>query len=289
MTAVAMTRTACLRKPEWLKVRLPSGPAYRHVRDTLAGKGLHSVCREARCPNMAECFQSGTATFLILGNICTRACLYCHVTHGRPQIPDETEPVRLAEAARQLQLRYIVITSVTRDDLPDGGASFFVSCLEMVRQALPKSRVELLIPDFSGNPEALALIIRAKPDVLNHNIEVVPSLFETLRPQGNYGRSLALLQRVRQAGPVITKSGFMIGFGETMYDIEDVLNDLAKIQCQRITIGQYQQPTVNHWPVKKYYHPDEFAAIGKMARSMGFKQVEAGPLVRSSYHAANWL
>ncbi|MDD5167301.1 MAG: lipoyl synthase [Syntrophales bacterium] len=273
-----------LRKPPWLKVRLPGGGDFNRVRDVLSGRGLHSVCQEARCPNMTECFRCGTATFLILGNICTRNCLYCHVAHGAPLAVDGDEPERLVEAVRQLGLRYIVITSVTRDDLPDGGAAHFATCIGAIRRELPASRVEVLIPDLMGSDDALRVIIAAGPDVINHNMEVVPALFKALRPQGDYERSLELLRRIHGAG-MIAKSGFMIGFGEQMADIEGLLTDLSRVHCGRITVGQYQQPTAHHWPVKKYYHPDEFAAIGDMARALGFDHVESDPLVRSSYHA----
>ncbi|MDQ5987684.1 MAG: Lipoyl synthase [Syntrophus sp. SKADARSKE-3] len=273
------------RKPEWLKVRLPGGPAYNRVRDALEGKGLHSVCREARCPNMTECFDAGTATFLILGNTCTRNCRYCHVAHGVPDSVDVNEPARLAEAVESLNLDYVVITSVTRDDLPDGGAAHFVACIEMIRARRPRGRIEVLIPDFQGDAAALNEIIRARPDVINHNMEVVPSLYPQLRPQGDYGRSITLLQRVHEAGGIVTKSGFMIGFGEDPGDIEGLLADLAAVHCRRVTIGQYQRPTARHWPVAKYYDPDEFAAIRRKALSMGFDHVASGPLVRSSYHA----
>ena len=282
-----VTLPATLRKPSWLKVRLPGGPAFNRVRGVLADHGLHSVCQEARCPNIAECFGGGTATFLILGNICTRGCLYCHVTHGIPAAPDEKEPERIVEAVRRLALRHIVITSVTRDDLPDGGASQFASCLEMIRRDLPHCRREVLIPDLLGHPDALEAVIRAKPDVLNHNLEVVPALFKTLRPQGDYTRSLELLNRAGQGEEIIiTKSGFMVGFGEDMADIREILYDLSRVRCRHLTVGQYQQPTATHWPVKKYYRPEEFAEIGALARSLGFDHVESAPLVRSSYHAA---
>jgi lipoic acid synthetase len=273
------------RKPEWLKVRLPGGPAFNHVRDALEGKGLHSVCREARCPNMTECFGAGTATFLILGNTCTRDCRYCHVAHGIPDPIDDNEPARLAEAVENLNLNYVVITSVTRDDLADGGAAHFVACIEMIRAKRSRRRIEVLIPDFQGNVAALNEIIRARPDVINHNMEVVPSLYPRLRPQGDYERSLSLLQRLHEAGGIVTKSGFMIGFGEDPGDIERLLADLAAVHCRQVTIGQYQQPTARHWPVAKYYHPDEFAAVRCKALSMGFDHVASGPLVRSSYHA----
>lgn len=275
-----------LRKPAWLKVQLPGGPVYNRVRRVLAAQGLHSICQEARCPNMAECFHAGTATFLILGNICTRHCLYCNVVHGAPSAVDETEPDRLAAAVLQLNLPYVVITSVTRDDLPDGGATFFVSAIEKIRGRRPGTRVEVLIPDLNGDADALESIARAMPDVLNHNIEVVPGLFPLLRPQGDYERSLRLLQTAGGKGSIVTKSGFMIGLGETVDEISQLLADLAKVQCRRVTIGQYQQPTTSHWPVRKYYSPEEFTALAKEAKRLGFERVDAGPHVRSSYHAA---
>ncbi len=276
---------SCLRKPEWLKVHLPGGERFNRIAGILQSERLHSICWEARCPNIMECFQSGTATFLIMGNICTRNCLYCNVGCGRPEKIDETEASRLAEAARQMDLRYIVITSVTRDDLADGGAGQFVACLEEVRKEMPQSRVEVLVPDFRENLPALDRIIEAGPDVINHNIETVPSLFGTLRPDGDFERSLKLLQHVHKASDIVTKSGFMIGFGETLPQIDDLLRALADVNCQCVTISQYQQPTARHWPVKKYYPPDQFAEIRQRALKIGFAHVEAGPLVRSSYHA----
>lgn len=237
---------------------------------------------------MTECFSSGTATFLILGNICTRHCLYCNVQHGKPEGVDESEPVRLVRAVEELGLQYIVITSVTRDDLPDGGAKIFARCVEKLQLVIPGCKVEVLIPDLRGNWDALERVIESSPFVINHNMEVVPALFKDLRPQGDYRISLELLQRAYKYSEykIITKSGFMVGFGEGWDDILGLLHDLAAVHCERITIGQYQQPTRDNWPVIKYYHPDEFEMIKERAYEMGFKHVEAGPLVRSSYHAA---
>jgi len=285
MCEVEIQNNSYLRKPEWLKVRIPGGESFNRIRGVLQSERLHSICWEARCPNIMECFQSGTATFLIMGNICTRNCLYCNVGYGRPEKIDENEASRLVGVARRLELRYLVITSVTRDDLADGGAGQFVECIEKVRKTMSQSRVEVLIPDFRGNLPALDKIIEARPDVINHNIEVVRSLFRTLRPDGHFERSLKLLQHVHKVSDIVTKSGFMIGFGETLTQIDELLRELAEVHCQRVTIGQYQQPTARHWPVKKYYRPDEFAEIKEMAQKVGFADVEAGPLVRSSYHA----
>ena len=277
-----------IRKPEWLKVKLPASREFKHVKGVLSHFHLHSICQEAYCPNMAECFQSGTATFLILGNICTRNCRYCNVKHGKPERVDETEPERLAGAVKELGLQYVVITSVTRDDLPDGGAEIFARCVEKLYQEVPGCRVEVLIPDLQGNRDALQSVIDVSPHVINHNMEVVPAFYRELRPEGNYRGSLELLSRAHQYGgkKIITKSGFMVGFGEIWSDILALLHDLASVHCERVTIGQYQQPTRDHWPVMKYYHPDEFEVIKGMAHEMGLKHVESGPLVRSSYHAA---
>lgn len=274
-----------LRKPSWLKVRLPDALACRQVRSTLARMQLHTVCQEAACPNMAECFASGTATFLILGAVCTRNCLYCNVRQGAPQEVDENEVEHLVDAAQKLNLNYVVITSVTRDDLPDGGAQVFADCIRRVRQSMPGCMVEVLIPDFQGNPEALEKVIAAAPDVINHNMEAVEALFGRLRPQGNYHNSLSLLARVART-QAVSKSGFMVGFGETKQDIVRLINDLAAVDCVRLTIGQYQQPTLRHWPVAKYYSPEEFAEFRTIAYARGFKHVESGPLVRSSYRAS---
>jgi lipoic acid synthetase len=277
-----------LRKPDWLKVRLPGGEPYKKVQDVLRGRRLHSVCQEARCPNIAECFQDGTATFLILGDTCTRACRYCNVAHGVPVSPDPDEPSRLVEAVRALGLQYVVITSVTRDDLGDGGATHFAACIAAIRQQVPDCRVEVLIPDFQGNRRALEQVMASGPTVVNHNMEVAPALFRDLRPQGNYSVSIELLRRISDYSlkRIVSKSGFMVGFGESHADILELMEDLSGVHCERLTIGQYQQPTRKHWPVQKYYHPDEFEALKEAATARGFRHVEAGPLVRSSYHAA---
>lgn len=234
---------------------------------------------------MAECFASGTATFLIMGNICTRDCLYCNVEHGKPAAIDENEINHLMDAVKKMELEYVVITSVTRDDLPDGGAQVFSQCVSKLREALPACKIEVLIPDFQGNPAALEKVIAAKPDVINHNMEVVKPMFARLRPQGNYDVSLELLKKIGSS-PVISKSGFMVGFGESREDILQLIDDMASVSCARLTIGQYQQPTLKHWPVTKYYHPNEFAEFKEVAYQKGFQYVETGPLVRSSYHAA---
>jgi len=279
------SRSQLLRKPSWLKVRPPYADGCRQIRSTLSGLQLHTVCQETACPNLAECFESGTATFLILGKICTRHCLYCNVAQGVPQKIDRGEIHHLIAAVLQMSLKYVVMTSVTRDDLPDGGARMFADCVLQLRSAVPGCKIEVLIPDFQGKARALEEVIAAGPDVINHNMEVVESLFPRLRPQGNYKLSLRLLSSVA-ATPVIPKSGFMIGFGETKDDILRLLDDLAAVSCARLTIGQYQQPSLKHWPVAKYYHPDEFAELKEIAYSKGFQYVESGPLVRSSYHAA---
>lgn len=275
------------KKPEWLKVRLPGTPEYNRVRAVLTDFGLHSVCQEARCPNIAECFHSGTATFLILGDICTRNCGYCNVRRGTPAPLDDEEPERIAAAVKTLGLQYAVITSVTRDDLPDGGADMFARCIHNIRREMPACRVEVLIPDLKGNREALKVILEARPDVINHNMEVVKPLFPALRPRGNYMISLKLIESIRTSGmSSLSKSGFMIGLGESWNEILELIRDLADTGCEMLTIGQYQQPRQDLWPVKKYYHPNEFEALKESASEMGFRQVEAGPLVRSSYHAA---
>jgi lipoic acid synthetase len=278
-------KSQILRKPFWLKVRPPYSSECHSIKSTLAGLQLHTVCQEAACPNMAECFASGTATFLIMGNICTRDCLYCNVEHGQPAAIDENEISHLMVAVRKMKLEYVVITSVTRDDLPDGGAQVFAEGVSELRKVISQCKIEVLIPDFQGNPAALEKVMSANPDVINHNMEVVKPLFPRLRPQGNYDVSLELLKKIA-ASSVISKSGFMVGFGESREDIIHLIDDLASVSCARLTIGQYQQPTLKHWPVAKYYHPDEFSQFKEIAYQKGFQYVEAGPLVRSSYHAA---
>lgn len=278
-----------MRKPDWLKVPLPNSREFAEMRGLLGRLDLHSVCQEARCPNMGECFRSGTATFLILGNTCTRNCRYCNVAHGQPGPVDEEEPERLVEAVRALGLRYIVITSVTRDDLPDGGAALFARCAGLLRKENPDCRVEVLIPDLQGNWAALERILEAGPHVLNHNVEVAPRLFGELRPQGNYVLSLELLRRA-SAGKreALTKSGFMIGLGEERGEILSLLDDLAAVSCKCLTIGQYLQPSAGHWPVATFYSPEDFEEFSREALQRGFRTVVSGPLVRSSYHAAKY-
>ncbi len=280
--------SSALRKPPWLKVRLSGGREFAHVRNVLATRDLRTICREARCPNIGECFGDGTATFLILGDTCTRNCRYCHVSHGVPSPPDPGEPERLADAVRALGLKYAVLTSVTRDDLADGGAAHFAACVAELRRRCPDCAAEVLIPDFQGSRESLEKVLAASPRVINHNLEVASSHFAALRPQGNYQTSLELLRRVNAeaGGRIVSKSGFMVGFGEHRSDILSLMADLAAVRCERLTIGQYQQPTRAHWPVAKYYHPDEFQELAEAAYAMGFRHVESGPLVRSSYRAA---
>ena len=281
-------RTQLLRKPPWLKVRPPHTAQCRKIKSKLADLQLHTVCQEASCPNMAECFADGTAAFLILGNICTRNCLYCNMAFGQPQPVAENEADHLLTAVLNIGLKYVVVTSVTRDDLQDGGAQTFADCVGRLREALPACKIELLIPDFRGCAHALEKVIAAGPDVINHNMEIVEPLFTRLRPQGNYNLSLDILARIA-ATAIVAKSGFMIGCGEKRDDIIRLMDDLARVSCTHLTIGQYQQPTLKHWPVARYYHPDEFAELKQIAYRKGFRHVEAGTLVRSSYHAAKAL
>lgn len=266
-------------------MKIPASAEFYWVREILEKHGLNTVCKEARCPNMAECFHAKTATFMILGNTCTRNCRYCNVRHGRPAGEDINEPLRVAGAARELGLNYIVVTSVTRDDLPDGGAGIFSATVAALRREIPGCRIEVLIPDLRGDARALREIIAAGPDVINHNMEVVERLYRIIRPEGSFDLSLEILKNVQLSG-ITSKSGFMVGFGETWEDIIELMKKLAAAGCEVITIGQYQQPTVCHWPVEKYYSPDEFRQLKQTALSIGFRKVESGPLVRSSYRAA---
>jgi lipoic acid synthetase len=271
--------------PDWIKYKIPAGKTYTRVKKTLAERGLHTICTEARCPNIGECFGSGTATFLILGNICTRNCRYCSVSGGEPLPPDKDEPLAIAGAVASLELQYAVITSVTRDDLPDGGSALFAASVDAIRGAQPSCRIELLVPDFKHDMESsMARIVRRRPDVINHNIEVVRRFYRELRPMGDYDLSLRLLAGVSESG-IPAKSGLMIGFGEDLNDIEETLRDLRHAGCSILTVGQYLMPRSEGYPVKRYYHPDEFKEIAKMAEDIGFARVQAGPLVRSSYHA----
>jgi lipoic acid synthetase len=247
---------------------------------------LHTVCEEAQCPNIGECWNHGTATFMILGDVCTRACSYCAVSHGRPNAVDAGEPVRVADAIRTLDLSYVVITSVDRDDLADGGASIFAETVRETRARLPQCRIEVLIPDFQGNDAALRTVLEARPDILNHNTETVPRLYRMARSGGRYARTLELLDRARQYAPDIpTKTGLMVGLGEEHDELMATFRDLRDAGCGILTIGQYLRPTAHHAPMVRYYHPDEFADLKRIALDMGFVHVESGPLVRSSYHA----
>jgi lipoic acid synthetase len=279
--------TAREPKPPWLKVRFPAGERYQHIKSLLRENELHTVCEEAHCPNIGECFNSGTATFMILGDTCTRSCGFCAVTTGRPQAaPDPLEPFRLAQAVRTLGLDYVVITSVNRDDQPDGGASIFAGCIRAIRRDNPSRRVEVLIPDFMGNWDALAAVVRARPFVLNHNIETVPRLYGRVRPKARYQRSLELLRRAKELDPaMLTKSGLMVGLGETRDEVFDVMADLRASGVDLLTIGQYLRPSAQHLPIERYYAPGEFQPLRERGRALGFRNVEAGPLVRSSYRA----
>ena len=274
-------------KPEWLRVKAPQWERVGNVKETLRNLALNTVCEEASCPNIGECFNAGTATFLIMGPACTRACPYCDIDfEKKPQALDPTEPIRLAEAVKCLGLNHVVITSVNRDDLPDGGASQFVHCLEAVRTISPQTTIEVLIPDLCGNWDALATILKAKPEVLNHNTETVPRLYRRVRPQGDYLRSLELLKRSRELAPwTYTKSGLMVGLGETDTEIRAVMEDLREVSCDILTIGQYLQPTQKHLGVDDFITPSQFDTWREVGESLGFLQVVSSPLTRSSYHA----
>ncbi len=273
-------------KPVWLKVRAPGSPNYLRLKRVMRDLRLHTVCEEAHCPNIGECWHHGTATFMILGDVCTRACGYCNVVHGTPAALDVDEPEHLAEAVEALELAYVVITSVDRDDLPDFGAGAFASTIRAIRARRPSCRVEVLIPDFQGREAALQEVLDARPDVLNHNVETVPRLYRQARPGGRYPRALELLDRARRRAPDIpTKTGLMVGLGETPDEILGVLRDLRQVDCQILTIGQYLRPSPAHLPMDRYYTPDEFLDLKTAALDLGFGAVESGPLVRSSYHA----
>ncbi|RQW06755.1 MAG: lipoyl synthase [Calditrichaeota bacterium] len=272
------------RRPEWLKVRLSRNRAYHEVRELIESLELHTVCKSARCPNMGECWSRRTATFMILGDICTRNCRFCAVSKGIPQPPDPSEPERLADAVLRLGLRHVVITSVTRDDLPDGGSEFFVQSVNSIRKKSSGCSVELLIPDFHQNLQALDEVFDAEPDILNHNLEVVPRLYSDVRPAADFEWSLEILARTKK-NKLISKTGIMIGLGESWEEIMILMHQLAEIQLDILTIGQYLQPTQKHTSVIKYYHPDEFLKLKKTGEALGINHVESGPLVRSSYHA----
>lgn len=278
------------RLPPWLRVSLPRGEAFARTASVVAGQELHTVCRQARCPNIFECFAKGVATFLILGGVCTRGCGFCNITPGQPAPPDPEEPRRVAQAAAKLGLRHAVITSVTRDDLEDGGAAHFAATVRAVRQALPGASVEVLIPDFQGSEQALSVVLEAGPGVLNHNLETVPALYSTVRPQARYERSLKLLDRARRLAPgVVTKSGIMLGLGETRAQVEAVLRDLHGVGCSIVTAGQYLRPSRRNLPVVRYVPPEEFDEIAEAGRALGIPRMYCGPLVRSSHDAGSLI
>ncbi|MGE5189553.1 MAG: lipoyl synthase [Gemmatimonadota bacterium] len=274
-------------RPPWLKVRPPAGPAAERVADSLRRRGLRTVCREARCPNLGECWSAGTATVLVLGPSCTRACAFCAVSHGLPAPPDPGEPSRVAAAAAELGWKTLVVTSVTRDDLPDGGAGHFARIVQALRGLPRPPEIELLVPDFGGSPDALRTVVDARPDVLAHNVETVPRLYPRVRPGAVYARSLELLSRARDMAPDLAlKSGLMAGFGETRDELARVLEDLSAVGCRSVTLGQYLPPGPGHVPVAEYLAPEAFAELGETARRLGFARVVSGPLVRSSYRPA---
>jgi lipoic acid synthetase len=280
------TRPATVPKPAWLKVRAPGGPNYIRLKGLMREWNLHSVCEEAHCPNIGECWEDSTATFMILGDICTRNCGYCAVTHGKPVWEDREEPERVGRAVGELGLEHVVITSVNRDDLADGGARVFAATVHAIRRFAPVCRVELLIPDLQGKADALQIVIDAAPDILNHNTETVPRLYKVARHGGRYERTLELFRRARRAAPrLLTKSGIILGLGEERAELLDTMRDLRAADVNILTLGQYLRPSAQHLPVARYYSPAEFTELGEAGRALGFRHVESGPLVRSSYHA----
>lgn len=275
-----------MTKPPWLKKRLPPYQDLEKVKSILERGALHTVCEEARCPNLGECFSQGTATFLILGEVCTRNCGFCAVKHGIPSPPDEDEPQRIAKAVHEMGIRYAVITSVTRDDLSDGGASLFSQAIRLIKKIDHHIKIEILIPDFKGDPSALEQVLRASPDVMNHNIETISRLYPFVRPQADYHRSLSLLKQSKKSHPhLLTKSGFMLGLGETKAEVLELLEDLRRVGCDFLTIGQYLQPRPDCLPVVQFVPPEEFEEYKKKGEEMGFRAVASGPFVRSSFHA----
>ncbi|HCB50964.1 MAG: lipoyl synthase [Anaerolineae bacterium SG8_19] len=274
------------RRPDWITVSLRSGENYDFLKKLMRSKQLHTVCEEARCPNIGDCWSQGTATFLILGDICTRSCGFCDVKTGRPLPIDWTEPERVAQAVKAMNLRHVVITSVNRDERKDGGAPIFALCIHRVRELNPGCSVEVLIPDFKGSEAALRIVMDAKPDILNHNVETVPRLFRTVQPQDHYEWALATLGKAKEMNAnVLTKSGIMLGLGETVSEVVDVMRDLAALEVDILTIGQYLQPSRKHLPIHRYYLPEEFDELRDIGSDLGFRWVESGPLVRSSYRA----
>jgi len=279
--------TTPLRRPAWIKVRAPSGETYAWLKELMRKKALHTVCEEAMCPNMGECWGSGTATFLMLGEVCTRRCGFCDIRRGRPAPLDWLEPERVAQAVKAMQLKHAVITSVNRDDRRDGGAPIFAMVIRRIRQLLPGCSVEVLVPDFKGSLEALKIVLDARPEILNHNVETVPRLFKQVQPQDRYEWTATVLSSAKKLEPeVLTKSGVMLGLGETLKEVKVVLRDLRDWGVDILTIGQYLQPSRKHLPIARYYTPDEFSALKEFAEGIGFKWVESAPLVRSSYRAA---
>ena len=274
------------RRPDWIKVRAPHGESYDFLKDLMRSKKLHTVCEEAMCPNIGECWGSGTATFLIMGDTCTRSCGFCDIKTGRPAPLDWEEPERVAQAVRQMNLRHVVITSVNRDERKDGGAPIFALLIQRIREVQPGCSIEVLIPDFKGSEAALKIVMDTRPEILNHNVETVPRLFRKVQPQDHYEWAMATLGNAKRLEPdVLTKSGIMVGLGETFDEVVEVMRDLANLKVDILTIGQYLQPSKKHLPIKRYYTPDEFAEFKRIGLEMGFRWVESGPLVRSSYHA----
>ena len=280
-----MTAVPVLPRPEWIKARAPMGEEYERLRGVMRDLGLHTVCEEARCPNIGDCWNRGTATFMILGDVCTRACGFCAVKTGLPRLPpDPREAARVAEAAARMGLRHAVITSVNRDDQRDGGAAVFAACIRQIRERVPGCTVEVLIPDFKGDADALQVVIDAAPDVLNHNTETVPRLYRQVRPGARFERSLELLGRAKAAG-LLTKSGIMVGLGEQPEEVRETVRRIREAGADILTVGQYLRPSADHLPIVRYYEPAEFAEIKRYAVGLGYRHVESGPLVRSSYHA----
>jgi lipoic acid synthetase len=281
-----VTEAVPRRHPPWLKVRAPGGPAFTETAATVRGLGLHTVCQEARCPNIGECWGHRTATFMLLGDTCTRNCAFCAVTHGRPLAVDPGEPARVAQAVARLGLRHVVVTSVNRDDLPDGGAGHFAATARAIKHLLPACRVEVLVPDFKGDLGSVAAVVNAPIDVFNHNLETIPRLYRRARAGAQYERSLAVLAAARaRRAEVVTKTGLMLGLGEEYEELLTVFHDLRRVECDVLTLGQYLRPSADHLPVERYVPPEDFAALRNRALALGFRHVEAGPLVRSSYHA----
>ena len=279
--------TRHLRKPPWIRAKSPANPAVARLKEVLRENRLHTVCEEASCPNIGECFSGGTATFMIMGDLCTRRCPFCDVAHGRPDPLDTEEPENLGRTISAMGLRYVVVTSVDRDDLRDGGAGHFTQCINAIRKYSPEIKIEVLVPDFRGRMDrALDILVKSPPDVFNHNLETVPGLYKKVRPGSDYAWSLNLLKRFKALHPEVpTKSGLMLGVGEKIEEVEQVMRDLREHNCDMLTLGQYLQPSAHHLPLDRYVHPDEFDRLGELGYQLGFTHVASGPMVRSSYHA----